>query len=110
VIEEDPDLDPLQRALVAIARQTLIWLPLERIAILCDRPELLEVDEAGRLHCASGDAIRWRDGTGLPEHDDPGRTFIHGQRVRPSRRYQSANTGSICEYHNESRGVHSLIE
>ena len=126
LIEADPDLDPLQRALVDIARQTLIWLPLKRIAILCERPELLQVDDAGRLHSTTGAAIRWRDGTGLPEDGDPGHAFIHGYPARQAslndvsavmavsglsstRTDDQVESAAVWEYHSESRGVDSLL-
>ncbi|MGH7844511.1 MAG: DUF6745 domain-containing protein [Candidatus Binatia bacterium] len=41
--------------------------------ILMDTPEILRIDEQGRLHCEDGPALRWRDG--VQYH------FLHGIRV-----------------------------
>ena len=30
--------------------------------IISDRPEIIKIDEAGRLHCENGPAVKWRDG------------------------------------------------
>lgn len=39
------------------------WIvPHERICWLSDRPERLEIDASGRLHCANGPALAYRDG------------------------------------------------
>lgn len=41
--------------------------------LVCDHPELLRMDDMGRLHCEDGPAIRWRDGTSWH--------FWHGVRI-----------------------------
>lgn len=38
------------------------WVIHPEFAAVCDRPELLRVNEEGRLHSADGPACRWRDG------------------------------------------------
>ena len=43
------------------------------IAILCDRPDQIELDNRGRLHCETGPAVRYPDGWGV--------YAIHGVRV-----------------------------
>lgn len=49
-----------------IARSANWWWPHEGIVICCERPEIVSGwDERGRLHGASGPAIRFRDGYSL---------------------------------------------
>jgi len=48
----------LQRATTAAGW----WWPLERVAVMTDRPVALHRDEQGRLHCADGPALAHSDG------------------------------------------------
>lgn len=57
-------LEPIAGGL-QVARHAGWWWALEDFAVVTDRPELLERDIQGRLHCASGPAIRYRDGWGF---------------------------------------------
>jgi hypothetical protein len=51
----------LQRATTAAGW----WWPLERVAVMTDRPVALHRDEQGRLHCADGPALAHSDGWAL---------------------------------------------
>ena len=42
------------------------WEPFENAVIICERPEVLHVDETGVLHCENGPALLCRDG--FPVH------------------------------------------
>lgn len=48
-----------------VARSAGWWWPFERVAILCERPAELHLDESGRPHGASGPAIAFPDGFAL---------------------------------------------
>lgn len=49
----------------AIARSAGPWWALERLAIVCERPLRLSLDERGMLHSAEGPAIAYPDGFAL---------------------------------------------
>lgn len=50
------------RALAAVSRRTHWWWAYEGVAVLCERPIALHVDERGRLHRGEGPALAYRDG------------------------------------------------
>ena len=50
------------RALAAVAEQVHWWWPFENVAILCERPTELHLDERGRLHHGDSPALAYRDG------------------------------------------------
>src|SRR6185437_4255412 len=56
-----------------VARSSSWWWPFKGAAILTERPELLQRDPDGRLHCESGPSLRYPDGFSL--------WSIHGVRV-----------------------------
>lgn len=50
------------------------WIARERVAFICERPTVLELEDEGeQLHCADGPALAWPDGTAS--------YFWHGIRV-----------------------------
>jgi hypothetical protein len=49
-------------SLFLIAKNAGWFVPHERTCWLADRPDVLRKDRLGRLHCASGPALRYRDG------------------------------------------------
>lgn len=53
--------EPL-RGLWKIARSAGWVVPHEHVCWISERPELLHTDARGRLHCADGPALRYRDG------------------------------------------------
>ncbi|WP_066937510.1 DUF6745 domain-containing protein [Microtetraspora fusca] len=48
-----------------VARSAGWWWPLERVALLCERPLELHLDDLGRLHRAEGPALLFADGFAL---------------------------------------------
>jgi hypothetical protein len=56
---------PILAALAAVAEQVHWWWPFEHIAILCERPTELHLDERGRLHQGDGPALAYKDGLAL---------------------------------------------
>lgn len=50
------------RALAAVSRRTHWWWAYEGVAIVCERPVELHVNERGRLHRGEGPALAYRDG------------------------------------------------
>jgi hypothetical protein len=56
-----------------IGRSCMWWYPRDGMIVACDRPALLQMDEASRLHSDTGPAIAFRDGWKL--------YFVHGVRV-----------------------------
>lgn len=45
-----------------VAKESGLWWPFERAAVLTEHPEILHLDRNGRPHCANGPAIVYRDG------------------------------------------------
>ncbi|HEY3873039.1 MAG TPA: hypothetical protein VGM10_32075 [Actinocrinis sp.] len=56
---------PVLHALSRVAEQVHWWWPFERAAILCERPNVLHLDEQGRLHQGDGPALAYQDGFAL---------------------------------------------
>ena len=56
---------PNLAALKAVAAQVHWWWPFEQVAILCERPTELHLDEQGRLHNGDGPALAYADGFAL---------------------------------------------
>ncbi|GIH93653.1 DUF6745 domain-containing protein [Planobispora siamensis] len=56
---------PEVEALVQVARAAGWWWPFERVAIVCERPAELHLDELSRLHRAGGPAMVFPDGFAL---------------------------------------------
>jgi hypothetical protein len=56
-----PELDGLAR----VARAAGWWWPYERVAVLTERPVVLERDNLGRLHHGDGPALSYPDGWGM---------------------------------------------
>lgn len=52
-------------ALCQVARAAGWWWPFERVALLCERPVELHLDDLGRLHRADGPAMLFADGFAL---------------------------------------------
>jgi len=50
------------KGLKLIAQSCGWWWALDEAAVMTERPSALKVDERGRLHCADGPAIAYRDG------------------------------------------------
>ena len=50
---------------VTICQSVGWWYPFDDFVILCDRPEILHVDDRVRFHAEVGPAIRYRDGYSL---------------------------------------------
>lgn len=55
----------LLRALAEVAGQTHWWWPFANVAVLCERPVRLHLDEQGRLHHGDGPALAYPDGFAL---------------------------------------------
>ncbi|MDP9862185.1 MULTISPECIES: DUF6745 domain-containing protein [Streptosporangium] len=53
---------PEVEGLVQVARSAGWWWPFERVAIVCERPAELHLDELSRLHRAEGPALLFPDG------------------------------------------------
>ncbi|MFD8558490.1 DUF6745 domain-containing protein [Streptosporangium canum] len=53
---------PEVAGLVQVARSAGWWWPFERVAIVCERPAELHLDELSRLHRADGPALLFPDG------------------------------------------------
>ncbi|MFF7337444.1 DUF6745 domain-containing protein [Streptomyces sp. NPDC008163] len=51
--------------LAAVARNAGWWWPYERVVVICERPEALHRDEAGRLDRGDGPALSYPDGFAL---------------------------------------------
>ena len=49
----------------AVARNAGWWWPYAEVVLLTERPSVLELDEAGRLHRGDGPALAWADGFAL---------------------------------------------
>lgn len=47
------------------AEHCLAWWAFANAAILCDRPQIVQRDESGRLHCDKGPAVVFRNGVEL---------------------------------------------
>ena len=45
-----------------LARSGFWWTAYDGLCVACERPEIFTADEAHRLHCADGPALRLRDG------------------------------------------------
>ena len=56
---------PILRALAAVAGRVHWWWPFENVAILCERPTELHLDDASRLHRGDGPALTYKDGFAL---------------------------------------------
>lgn len=56
---------PILEALAAVAEQVHWWWAFENVAILCERPTELHLDERGRLHNGDGPALAYADGFAL---------------------------------------------
>jgi hypothetical protein len=65
-----------------------------QFAMVCDRPEVIALDERGRKHCESGPAIKWRDGYEM--------FYWHGVRV-PARLIEQPESYTT----EEVRGMHN---
>ncbi|GLX01178.1 DUF6745 domain-containing protein [Microtetraspora sp. NBRC 16547] len=52
-------------SLFDVARSAGWWWPFERVALLCERPRELHLDDLGRLHRADGPAMLFPDGFAL---------------------------------------------
>ncbi|MEN6535461.1 MAG: DUF6745 domain-containing protein [Bryobacteraceae bacterium] len=55
---------------------------------MCDRPEIISLDERGRRHCETGPAIKWRDGYSM--------YYWHGVRV-PARLIERPESYTAAE-------------
>ena len=53
---------PILQALAAVAEQVHWWWPFEHVAIVCERPTQLHLDDRGRLHHGDGPALAYQDG------------------------------------------------
>jgi hypothetical protein len=60
-------------AIIALGESCCWWWPHKEFVMVCERPQVLERDEAGRLHSVSGAACGWGDGWGV--------YAVHGTRV-----------------------------
>lgn len=56
---------PILQALAAVAEQVHWWWPFENVAIVCERPTQLHLDDRGRLHHGDGPALAYQDGLAL---------------------------------------------
>ena len=56
------DESPQLAALAEATRQLGWWWPMRGVAVLTDRPTVLRVDQQGRLHNATGQALEYADG------------------------------------------------
>jgi hypothetical protein len=56
---------PILAALATVAERVHWWWPFENVAILCERPTDLHLDERGRLHRGEGPALAYADGFAL---------------------------------------------
>jgi hypothetical protein len=56
---------PILAALKRVAEQVHWWWPFEHVAILCERPTELHLDERARLHHGDGSALAYADGFAL---------------------------------------------
>jgi hypothetical protein len=45
-----------------IAESMMWWWPYENLVICCERPNVVQFDRRGRLHCSDGPAVSFRDG------------------------------------------------
>lgn len=68
--EAEPNkITHLQQKQLRLAADTVLkcgyWWPLKGVAIVCDRPVELHLDESNKLHATGGPAIRYRDGFGF---------------------------------------------
>jgi len=59
-----------------------------QFAMVTDRPDVLEVDDHGRLHSMTGPAIRWRDGYAM--------WYWHGTHV-PQRLIERLAAAAPCD-------------
>ena len=66
-------LEPILAGQGQVAKNAGWWWAFRDFAIVTDRPAELHRDPLGRLHCATGPAIRYRDGWGF--------WAWHGRRV-----------------------------
>jgi hypothetical protein len=53
---------PILQALATVAERAHWWWPFENVAIVCERPTQLHLDDRGRLHHGDGPALAYRDG------------------------------------------------
>src|SRR6202453_155411 len=67
------NLEPILAGQLEVARNAGWWWAFRGFAVVTDRPAVLHRDPLGRLHCADGPAIRYRDGWGFHAW--------HGRRV-----------------------------
>jgi hypothetical protein len=67
------NLEPLLTGQCEVGKNAGWWWAFRGFAIVTDRPAVLHRDPLGRLHCATGMAIRYRDGWGF--------WAWHGRRV-----------------------------
>lgn len=59
-----PELEAFS-GLSVVAAHTSVMVPHARICWVADRPEIIRVDQLGRLHSGDGPAVRYRDGWSL---------------------------------------------
>jgi hypothetical protein len=86
----DPESWSGQRAL---AEHAGWWWASREVAVLCERPATIQVDDLGRLHCETGPAIIYRDG--FTVHAWQGRyvpSWVMSGEVDVSRILQEENT------------------
>lgn len=77
---------------LGFARNAYCWWLFEHVAVLSDRPVVLDLDEADRLHAVDGPALAWRDGR---------RAWVwHGVRV-PHVVIQAPETLTVAAIHAE---------
>lgn len=55
------DVNELE-GLMMVAKSAGWWIPLDTVAIVCERPSALSIDARDRLHCENGPAVAFRDG------------------------------------------------
>ena len=73
--------------------QTISWFwPFKNTAVLCERPQTIQLDAQGRLHCENGKAFEYRDGWG--------HYYWHGLSV-PERLILHPETATVQEIQDE---------
>lgn len=51
-----------------LAEHISFWWPYDKVVIVCDFPDVLRLDDRGRLHGEAAPAVHWRDGYGMWFH------------------------------------------
>lgn len=77
------------------------WWPMDGLCVISERPEILNLDEAGRLHNPNGPAIRYRDGWSV--------YTINGVRM-PEKYFTQPVTPSIIDSETNVEIQRKLIE